>query len=263
MAITCNRVRDLASGFVLGALDAAEMSSVREHIATCRAPHPELRELGGVVPYLAVALEPVEPPSRLRAAVLAAAEADLRARRPIEIVARQSGADSLVVSLASVRRSRSREVAVWLARAAAAVAIVGIVGYGVSTRPGFVIADKAKDPGTIFGMIGPESRSGVLDARDGSEASGVATIMPSGHLIVGVYGLQPTRGDQVYVVWLSAGSVGPLPAATFTVDETGQGHPTVDTVPGGSTLLVSVSREPKRGCTEPLGPTLVSGVIYR
>jgi hypothetical protein len=253
MAIPCNRVRDLASGFVLGALDAADMTVVREHIATCRAPHPELRELGGVVPYLAVALEPVEPPKRLRAAVLAAAEADLRAR---------SGSAARVVSLTAVRTSRSRRAAIWLARVAAAVIVVGTVGYGVSTEPGFVIAGRAKDPGTVFGMIGPGTFSGALTARDGSNASGLAAILPSGHLVVYVNGLEPARGDQVYVVWLSAGGVGPLPSATITIGETGEGSAEIQAVPRGPTLLVSISREPKLGSATPLGPIVASGAIH-
>jgi anti-sigma factor RsiW len=65
MAISCDRVRDLASGFVLGALDPAEMTAVREHLGGCSRPHAELRELGGVVPYLGGSLEPVEPSARL------------------------------------------------------------------------------------------------------------------------------------------------------------------------------------------------------
>ena len=79
MTIRCERVRELAPGFVLGALDAADMAAVHEHLIGCREPHPELREFGGVLPYLAATLEPVEPPARLRAAVIAAAQADLAA----------------------------------------------------------------------------------------------------------------------------------------------------------------------------------------
>ena len=134
MTMSCDRVRELAPGFVLGALDAAEMAAVHEHLIACRQPHQELRELGGVLPYLAVALEPVEPPARLRAAVIAAAQADLAAHpRSAQAIARRVAtlpistsvaqtpalettpalvapavSGGTVVSLASARRSRRR-----------------------------------------------------------------------------------------------------------------------------------------------------------
>ena len=63
--LSCDEVRDLAAGFVLGALDPAAMHDVRDHLATCPEAHPEMHELGGVVPYLAESVEPVEPPTAL------------------------------------------------------------------------------------------------------------------------------------------------------------------------------------------------------
>ena len=78
-ALTCDQVRDLAAGFVLGALEPASMHDVRDHLATCPEPHPEMAELGGVVPYLAESVEPVEPPVELRGRILAAIEAEIRA----------------------------------------------------------------------------------------------------------------------------------------------------------------------------------------
>ncbi|MEO7665222.1 MAG: anti-sigma factor [Candidatus Limnocylindrales bacterium] len=79
MIATCDDVRDLGAGFVLGALGPAEAASVRDHLATCAEPHPEIAELGGVVPYLAASLDPVEPSAGLRARLLAAAAAEPRA----------------------------------------------------------------------------------------------------------------------------------------------------------------------------------------
>ncbi|HEX5589656.1 MAG TPA: zf-HC2 domain-containing protein, partial [Candidatus Limnocylindrales bacterium] len=62
MTMSCDDVRDLAAGFVLGALTPDEAAAVRAHLATCPEAHEEIAELGGVVPYLAESLEPVEPP---------------------------------------------------------------------------------------------------------------------------------------------------------------------------------------------------------
>ncbi|HEY6056936.1 MAG TPA: zf-HC2 domain-containing protein, partial [Candidatus Limnocylindrales bacterium] len=78
--VSHDEIRDLAASYVLGALSAAEAAAVREHLASCPEPHPEFAELGGVVPYLAEIVDPVEPPPALRARILAAARAELVAR---------------------------------------------------------------------------------------------------------------------------------------------------------------------------------------
>src|SRR5512143_3983014 len=53
--LTCDEVRELAGAFVLGALDAAEAAAVRAHLAAAghADAHPEIAELGAVVPALA------------------------------------------------------------------------------------------------------------------------------------------------------------------------------------------------------------------
>jgi len=94
-ALSCDEVRDLAAGFVLGALDPATMHDVRDHLATCSEPHPEMAELGGVVPYLAESVEPAEPPAELRGRIMAAIEAEVRASERTG-----AAADRLVASFA-------------------------------------------------------------------------------------------------------------------------------------------------------------------
>src|SRR5712671_3706778 len=81
--MTHDTARGLAAAYVLGALEPAEETAVREHLRTCAEPHDEFAELGGVVPYLAEipGLELVEPPASLRDRIMAAAAADLAERR--------------------------------------------------------------------------------------------------------------------------------------------------------------------------------------
>ena len=56
-----------------GAQQLAERraAAVRAHLATCREPHPELAELGSVVPALAETPDPLEPAPSVRARILA------------------------------------------------------------------------------------------------------------------------------------------------------------------------------------------------
>ena len=83
--LTCDEVRDLAASYVLGALTDQEMDAVREHLADCPETHAEFAELGSVVPALDAAVPLMEPPTGLRERVMAAAAADLDARRQADI----------------------------------------------------------------------------------------------------------------------------------------------------------------------------------
>jgi hypothetical protein len=266
MAIACDRVREIASGFVLGALEPAEMTAVREHLDRCRKPHPEILELGGVLPYLAVSLQPVEPPRHLRVAVLAVAEADLRARcreataatpEPVPAVAAAAPASGgRVISLASVRRIRSRRSLVWLTRAAA-VAIVGLLGgyamviRGVLGRP---------QPSSYYY---PQSadRSTNLEPQGDGKANGIAVLRPTGNIVAYMHGLTPTRGDEVYTVWLRADDADPVAVASFTVDGLGEAIAQINQAPRAAELNIGVTLEPKSGATVPTGPVVLSGTI--
>jgi hypothetical protein len=286
MTIRCERVRELAPGFVLGALDAADMAAVHEHLIGCREPHPELREFGGVLPYLAATLEPVEPPARLRAAVIAAAQADLAAHpwnaqaaagRRVATIGRTIPAPEFgaveaveaaavehvngsgtVVSLTSARRSRRRRVLVWATRVAAAAAVVAVVayGFGVIVEPGAGPSAGPsldyKGPGTVYAGLTPQASS---------HAAGLAILKPSGHLYVYVNGLAPTTGDQVYMVWITA-STDTILAGYFTVNAQGDGSIQMDNVPRAASLWVQVCIEPNEHVTKPTGPTVASGTIF-
>jgi len=273
--ISCDRVRDLAPGYVLGALDAADMAAVREHVATCRKPHPELGELGGVVSYLGGSLEPVEPPRHLRAAVLAAVQAEMEARRaetatstrdvvPLavtRVVGESQGAD--VVSLADARRVRARRIFNWAARAAAVFAIVALGGYAVAIQGDLGKAHEQQDHNqNIYNDIAvPGSRPAVLAPEKGEKGGGLAVMLPSGHVELSLHGLAATKGDQVYGVWLSSDGAALTKFGTFTVDAQGEGWLSLDSVPPSSSLWVMVCREANKDVVKP-GTTVATGTIW-
>ena len=285
MAMTCDRVRDLASGFVLGALDAREMIAVSDHLDGCRKPHPEVGDLGGVLPYLAESLEPVEPPAWLRESVMAAAKADLAVRRragmqserrvaaplaepavaPVALVAQGHGSAPLaeVISLAAVRASRGRRVMTWGTRVAAVVAIVALASYSLLLQGQLADARKAQDRETaiLYALTQQDTRTAQLTATDGSRASGIAALRPTGHIIVNLDNLTPTKGDQVYVVWLSRDGGVATKMGYFTVDDSGKGYLEVDNVPTSARLWLFVCREPNRNVTTPSPDMVVSGII--
>ena len=272
--MTCDRVRDLASGFVLGALDTDDMIAVQDHLDSCPKPHPEVDELGGVLPYLAESLVPVVPPAWLRRSVIEAAKSDFLARRLVgEPFARRDvatpserrlpapvalAAPARVIPLAAARASRRRRAAVWFGRAAAAALIVVVAGYAVVVQTGV-----GKPHGTpdIFNYLAPDTRSAVLVAYDQSHAGGLAVLRPTGNIIVQVNNLLPAKGDEVYVVWLTADNGVPSKVGSFSVDDSGKGWLNVDRVPTSESLWIFVCKEPNSNVTKPTGPMIVSGTI--
>jgi hypothetical protein len=149
--LSCDQVRDLAAGLVLGALEPNEMHDTRDHLASCPEAHPEMAELGGVVPYLAESVEPVEPPSELRGRIVGAIEAEIRAGRRTE-----AAADRLISSL----RAGSAGPAAVEPAAAAAGGPVALAAAGASAAVG--PASAARPPAEVAGSpIGLAARSPV------------------------------------------------------------------------------------------------------
>ena len=233
-----------------------------------------------MLPYLAVSLEPVEPAARLRAAVIAAAQADLAAHPRSAVTAERRvttihgdalvaapqdaeeedadvAGDGVVVRIASARRSRKRRALAWATRVAAAVAVVGVAlyGFGVINEP------KASNPNR-WEVISPDSKYAVLTSQGNSQAGGVIALRSTGHLLVYVNGLEPTKGDQVYMVWITAGG-NPIAAGYFAVNDQRDGQVEVDSVPKAPSLWVTVCLEPNDQVTTPTGPVVASGTIFR
>ena len=278
--MTCDRVRELASGFVLGALDTREMIAVADHLDSCAQDHPEIDEFGGVLPYLAESLEPVEPPTWLRESVIAAAKADLAAtrriglpseRRVYEPVAllvpmtapEEAAAPSAIASIAKARVSRRRRALTWSMRVAAAVAIVVLTGTGVVVQGNLDKAAKSQteDSKIVYALKDNQTRSAAMSAPGSSKIAGIALLMPTGHIILKMYALAPTRNDEVYAVWLTTDNGGPTKVGSFTPEDTGVGFLEVYNVPTSANVWVFVSKEPNDKGTVRTAPIIASGVI--
>ena len=280
MGMTCDRVRELASGFVLGALDTNEMIAVADHLDSCAHDHPEIDEFGGVLPYLAESVEPVEPPAWLRESVIAAAKADLAATRRIGLASERrvyepvavvvpmtapevAAAPTAIASIAKARVSRRRRALTWSMRIAAAVAIVVLTGTGVVVQGNLDKAAKSQteDSKIVYALQDNQTRSAAMSAPGSSKIAGIALLMPTGHIILKMYALAPTRNDEVYTVWLTTDKGGPIKVGSFTPEDTGVGFLEVYNVPTSANVWVFVSKEPNDKGTARTGPIIASGVI--
>lgn len=277
MAVSCKHVRELASGFVLGALDPDEMNAVRDHLITCDKNHTEFDDLGGVVSYLATTVEPMEPPAWLRESVLAAAAADLRARKRTEHVVKDlhpapianigwAAAGTEIIPFAQpavVRTRRLRDrVPSWLTQVAAAVAVLALVGYAAIVQAGFYNPHGQPAYDKVLNAAAQlDSLSVQLTPVGDTSSGGLVVLRPTGHVYCYVRGMAATSGDQAYVVWLSLDSAPLTKAGTMTIDGSGRGLLEYDEATPSSTLQVQITREARADVTKPAGSVVVGGTI--
>jgi hypothetical protein len=279
MTMTCDRVRELASGFVLGALEIDEMIAVQEHLEGCDKPHPEIEELGGVLGYLAILPPPSEPPAWLRESVIAAARAESPALRRVGKTTEHRMAEhapeapeapvapapvapvpSPVIPLRGRIWARRRAIATWASRAAAALLVVSLAGYAYVLQNDL---DRSRnEPGSVLNMMNPGSRQVFLSPSDASSAAaGVAVLQPTGHIFVAVNNLPETNGDQVYVVWASGANGEVSRVGSFTIDASGWAQVQYDDVPNSASLWLSIRLEANGQVDKPTGPIVLSGLL--
>lgn len=224
-----------AAGWVLGALDPAEVEEFAVHLEDCEPCRQAVRDLQATRALLEVAAPPVEVPVGLQARTL----------RAVELAAQQD-------RLRAGRRRRSR----WLA-AAAAVVVLGVGGLGWSLRD-----RAAAEPTVTIAMTAPGGGSATGEAHGhetphgwsiGLSAWGLPEISDGrGHYECWYVAADdtPTHRDAV-----SAGSFEVLPDGTATDV---QMWAALELDQPGWTMIVT--REPDNN-PELTGPVVLSGPV--
>lgn len=144
--MTCDEVRELLPEHLLGTLDGPEDLDVRRHLRGCAGCRNEMTGLSDGVEWFARAAHDRPPPQGLHERVMTTLEqewADTRTQQP------------------DTRRSP------WFARAAALVAIVAALGWGLSqSQRANVSAEDAASYRTVLATLGgKEFRVGTLDPK--------------------------------------------------------------------------------------------------
>jgi hypothetical protein len=144
--VTCDEVRELLPEHLLGTLDGPEDLEVRRHLRGCAGCRTDMAGLSQGVEWFARAAHDRQPPPELRERVMTTLE--------------QEWADARTHP-AETRRSP------WLARAAALMAIVAALGWGLSqTQRANVSAEDAASYRTVLATLGgKEFRVGTLDPK--------------------------------------------------------------------------------------------------
>ena len=267
--LTCDEVRDLAPLFVTNALEPDEAAAVRDHLATCAQPHPEVAQLGAAATALLETVEPVAPPAALKDRIMAAAAADLASGAhpaartvtpagapPVEEAPTPPGAP---IDLAS-ERARRRPRLAWLV---AVAAVIGVVALGASNLALRRDLDQAQayqngvDQALALAAQ-PGSVSALLTAQDGT-AAGFAVVGGDGTTRITMRGLPPTTGAQVYTAWSIEGEAAPVAVGDFTVGADGLATATGAAPSASPGAVIAITLEPGSGATAPTGPLVAAG----
>lgn len=265
--LSCDDVRDLAASFVLGALDADEADAVRAHLASCADPHVEMAELGSVLMVVAESVPLVEPPTGLKDRILAAAAADLDARKTEAVPPTASAAAAQPVAASPApaptpfptiaerqqRTARRAGTGDWALRIAAVLAIALLGGWNVLLQNQLgeartyeqsvaAVLDTAGKAGSLTAVLAPTSGEGPV---------GLAAVASDGTVRIAMRDLPATSGNQVYETWVIGSDGVPQAIGSFQVGPTGIAYfekAGVSTQPGS---VLALTLEPGPGATKP------------
>jgi hypothetical protein len=256
---------ELAAPFVLGALEPDEEAAVREHLRSCSESHAEFDELGSVVPALAEAVEPVEPPAALKGRILAAAAADRAPDVPVAVAApapAPAPAQAAAPAPIPIEAHRRGPTPIsWFLVAAAGIAIVALVAVNLLTlgrlnsseqfgRDVAAVLEAGAQPGAVTAVLAPAEAGGPR---------GLAAVGSAGEVTMAVQDLAPTTGTEVYEGWAIVGDAAPVPVGSFTVGDSGTGRLDGSGVPAQPGMTIALTREPGPGAQTPTLPILTAG----
>ena len=279
--LSCDDVRELAGAFVLGALDPAEEAALRAHLASCSDPHAEIAEVGSVLPVLDASVPDMEPSPALKGRILAAAAADLEARRgataapeaPASVSAPVASSTSAPPSTpptvfpaaeerADRRAARTSPLA-WAMRIAAVLVIGALVGWNLLLQGQLdtaktyeqnvaTVLDIASQPGALTAVLAPATSGGPR---------GLAALGPDGEMAMAVRDLAPTTGNQVYEAWAIGSDGVPVPLGSATVGSAGTAFYTGGGLVAAPGEVLALTLEPAPGATAPSSTPVSSGTV--
>lgn len=276
--LTCEDVRDLAGAFVLGALEHAEAEAVRAHLASCPEAHAEIAEAGSVLPVLDKSVPQVEPSSALKGRIMAAAAADLEARRsgggvpPVAALGTQAAPAAPAVAEPTpfpsadernARATRKTSPATWAVRIAA-VLVIGLLGAWNLLLQGQISAaqthednvaavlDVASQPGAFTAVLAPATSGGPR---------GIAAMSPSGDMAMAVRDLAPTSGSEVYEAWVIGADGVPVPLGGVPVGTAGTAFYAGAGLTAEPGAVLALTLEPGPGATAPSSAPVSSGTV--
>jgi anti-sigma-K factor RskA len=271
-----DRLHESVGLYVLGALEPGERTEFERHLQTCDECTAEVRSLAGVAAALPHGVPLVDPPSSLRARVMA-------------VTGRSTTARSHVVALPP-RPVRSRSwvsTAGWLSAAALLAVSIGLGTYSRSLQ--HEITDLRSEVGDLNARLNQseqrvtaatrlvalaDARMAVLTAPDlrqvdlqgqqpvAPRASGRAFYSRSRGLVFTASDLPPLRAGRSYQLWVVTAQA-PISAGLLDLDTAGRVTQAFNTPPDlQNPVAIAVTEEPAGGVPAPTGEKYLVGLTH-
>jgi anti-sigma-K factor RskA len=255
------RIEELLPFYVLDALTQEEKQQVELYLAEhpeARAQVKELQSGASAVPY---AVSPVEPPRRVKQALMARVAADVQARER---------SSARVGTIPSRRGLRFEDIFRVLSLGAAAVAIIWafVLNAQVARLQSEItalndqVAAQSQSLDELIRNLPQTDQSDVItvslkgtEAQPGAQGQLIADPSDQSAVLV-ISGLPPLEAGRTYQVWLIGNA--PVSAGLLTVDENGQSVLIVTSEAAiGSFNSLGISIEPEGGSEQPTGEIVV------
>jgi hypothetical protein len=253
-----DRYEELVAGFALSALEPADEQDLLRHMAGCAACERSLTEHLETLGHLAYAVDDGPPPAGLWDAIRSEVEAQSgpAAFAPPAVAPSTAATGSApvappaVTDLSVARAARAeRTPRRWVgwASAAAGIAVVATLGYGITaSQRGQSREDQVA--AAVQAIETAPARTVPLTGADG-KVSAVA-VLSGGHVSLIVDGLKPNdTASSVYVLWGQTGNSPARALATFDVrDGSLAVVKDVPTTAGGQAepQILAITHEPGR-----------------
>jgi anti-sigma-K factor RskA len=241
-------LESLVPSWVLGALDADEVTVVRNHIEACPICRDTASRLSRTVGALPLYVEEIEPPARLRERILGAAAAS---------VGTTTAPDRPRTRIKEVRPSpRPRDLAgtprgmpIFAAAAAVLLALaVGLVAGDLIGRGAPVAASVTRSS-----LVGHQALAGARATVINLKSDGVA--------LVDFSGLPQLDSGKVYEVWLITAGGRADPAGVFVPDSNGSKVVVVGKPLAGYTEMAITSEQGPAGTPAPTNQPQLYGTL--
>ena len=245
---------ELAALYALRALDMPERESFAAHLATgCAACQSSVREARDVSDELALSIDPVDPPARVRERLFE------KVRNDTDKAANPTGP--------------KRNSYVYWAALATAASLVVATGFFIQTRSRareldaetssrLRLEEELAGVTEIFeALSSPRNRAVSLDAQPAAPRARASAFLDSqnGRLFLYVENLDPLPPGQTYQIWLIVDGT-PVSAGIFDVQPDGSARLNGEPLPGfEGTVTVAVTVEPEGGVPQPTGPMVLLG----
>jgi len=255
-------LRELVPLYAIGALPGAERAAVESHLAQCASCAAELREFAAVGMALAQAVPQVDPPARLRAAIVSAADRRRPSRAPARIAPWLAAAAMLLITAGMAMYVTTLHRRIRTLERELASALLRVDDGERRVTVALRAAAAAEAPLAI--LTAPDVRRVDLAGQPAAPAASARAFWSrSRGLVITASNLPQLPPGRIYQLWFVTARAA-VSAGLLTPDDRGGLTSTLSTPPDvPDPVALAVTLEPEGGRPAPTGDKYLVGAPSR